>query len=186
MIPKPLNEITLQDVQILVKEKVRESDTIEYKSQMPGNADSEKIKFLAAVSSFANSVGGDLLFGIEEEAGLPISIIGIVIYDLDQEVMRLEQLIRDGIEERLTGVQIRAVPIAADENGYILIIRISKSWNGPHRVCFKDHAKFYARSLTGRYPINLAQLRIAFSPRHLPYYARDLSAKALDICMMVS
>src|SRR5574341_2127742 len=74
MIPKPLNEIIWQDVQILVKEKVRESDTIEYKSQLPGNADSEKIKFLAAVSSFANSVGGDLIFGIEEEAGLPISI----------------------------------------------------------------------------------------------------------------
>jgi hypothetical protein len=44
--------------------------TIEYKREMPARKNEEVIKSLAAVSSLANTAGGDLLIGIEAEAGL--------------------------------------------------------------------------------------------------------------------
>ena len=37
----------------------------------PWGSDQEKEEFLADVSSFANTMGGDLIYGIEEENGIP-------------------------------------------------------------------------------------------------------------------
>ncbi len=64
MILKPIYEVGTDDLQALVDNGVRESKTIEYKLELPGNADSEKAKFLASVSSLANTAGGDHLFGV--------------------------------------------------------------------------------------------------------------------------
>ena len=47
MIPKPIHEIGLDDLQALLDNGVQESKTIEYKLELPGNADKEKARFLA-------------------------------------------------------------------------------------------------------------------------------------------
>jgi predicted HTH transcriptional regulator len=64
----PLDLIDETILQTLVSNKVAEGKKIEYKQALPGNSDSEKKEFLADVSSFANAIGGDLIFGVEEEA----------------------------------------------------------------------------------------------------------------------
>jgi hypothetical protein len=43
-----------------------------------------------------------------------------------------------------------------------LIIRVEKSWIGPHRVVFRGHDKFYARTSAGKFPLDVNQLRTAF------------------------
>src|SRR5258708_17209706 len=45
----------------------------------------------------------------------------------------------------------------------VAIIRTERSWNGPHRVVFKGHDKFYARNTTGKYPMDVSELRSAFT-----------------------
>ena len=62
------------DLQNLIDHQVREGKVIEYKRDLYGNTDSEKKEFLADVSSFANTVGGDLIIGMDEEEALPIEI----------------------------------------------------------------------------------------------------------------
>ena len=71
MIRKPIDQIGTADLQALVADAVAESKTIEYKQEMPGGTREEKIKFLAAVSSFANTAGGDLLIGVPAQDGIP-------------------------------------------------------------------------------------------------------------------
>jgi predicted HTH transcriptional regulator len=61
---------------------------------MPARTSDEKIKFLAAVSSLANTAGGDLMVGIEAVDGLAHAIPGIEILNVDAEKLRLEQLLR--------------------------------------------------------------------------------------------
>jgi len=137
---------------------VRESKTIEYKREMPARRNEEIVKFLAAVSSLANTAGGDLLIGIEARGGLAHSIPGVVFQDPDAEKLRLEQLLANNIEPRLPRVEIEAVTCA--EGRYVLIVRSHQSWIGPHRVTMND--KFYGRNSAGKYPLDVSELRSAF------------------------
>ena len=66
MIQKPLTDIQLVDIESLVTNQVREMKTLDFKRDLPGPSDTEKVRFLANVSSFANTNGGDLIFGVEE------------------------------------------------------------------------------------------------------------------------
>lgn len=62
--PKALNAITEEDLQALIINGVAEGRTIDYRSDLPGNSDGDKKELLADVSSFANTGGGDLVFGM--------------------------------------------------------------------------------------------------------------------------
>lgn len=64
-ISKDLDAIVESDLQALVDDKVPEGKTIEYKESLD-NSESAKKKFLENVSSFANAIGGDLIYGIRE------------------------------------------------------------------------------------------------------------------------
>lgn len=160
MINKALNGIDINDVNTLITSSVLEGKTIEYKSQLPGGNDQDKKEFLADVSSFSNSSGGDLIFGIVENKGVPESINGVDVLDIDQEMRKLENLIRDGLDPRIS---YSTIIIPTTDSKSIIIFRMEKSWNGPHRVVFKGHDKFYARNSAGKYPIDTSELKIAFN-----------------------
>jgi hypothetical protein len=130
----------------------------DHRTLTAGNS-KEKKEFLADVSSFANTSGGDLIFGIEEEQGVPTRILPIQIADVDLEKQRLDNLIRDGIRPRIS-YEIGVINVDA---GKILVIRIDRSWNGPHRVVFDGWDKFYARNSAGKYPLDVDQLRESFA-----------------------
>ena len=161
MIAKDLEQIAELDLESLKDNAVPEGKTIDYKQILPGDSDSKKKEFLADVSSFANANGGDLLFGIVESGGIPRSIDGLVITDIDQEKLRLESIIRDGIQPRIIGIGIQPIPLS--NSRVVLLIRIPKSWNSPHRVIFKGHDKFYSRNSSGKYSMDVAELRVSFN-----------------------
>ncbi len=101
MIPRPLNDITEADLAALIANGVAEGRTIDYKRSLPGNTDADKKEFLADTSSFANSGGGDLVFGMDEAAGLPTQIVGIQASDLDLEIRRLDSILAAGLSPRI-------------------------------------------------------------------------------------
>lgn len=163
MIGKNIDEITEKDLQVLIDNAVVERKTIEYKQSLPSNSDSDKKEFLADVSSLANASGGDLIFGIIEdrETGAAKTLDGLTIANVDQEISRLESMIRDGIEPRILGVIFKSVILSNSKTA--LVLRIPKSWSSPHRVSFRGHDKFYSRSTNGKYSLDVAELRVAFS-----------------------
>ena len=77
MIPKRFDDITKADIDGLITNAVSGPRTLDYKRQLPGNSDDDKREFLADVSSFANAAGGDILFGISEDNGVPTSADGL-------------------------------------------------------------------------------------------------------------
>jgi Schlafen, AlbA_2 len=164
MIQKELDKITEKDLQDLVDNAVLEGKTIEYKGSLPGNSDGDKKEFLADVSSFANAGGGDLVFGMTEDPQTkePKSVDGLDLpTTLDQEKTRLDNIIREGLEPRLPAVHIRPVQLL---NGKpVIIMRVGKSWVSPHRVIFRGHDKFYSRNSSGKYPLDVGELRTAFT-----------------------
>jgi len=60
----PLDRITDGHLSALIKAGAAESLHIEYKRETYGGNDDARREFLADISSFANSVGGDLVIGI--------------------------------------------------------------------------------------------------------------------------
>ena len=159
MIAKPLDQITEADLTQFLNAGVAERKTLDYKQQLPDMNDAGKKELLADVSSFANTAGGDLVFGVSEVAGLPTAIPGVSIADTDQLILRLDSIIRDGLSPRIRHTT-RAVPLA--NGNYVLIIRSERSWYGPHRLVFRGDSRFYGRTTNGKYELDVTDLRNAF------------------------
>lgn len=154
MINKPFDQISIPDLEQLIQNRVTESRTIEYKQDLPGKKDSDVKEFLADVSSFANSSGGDLIYGVETRGGVPTKINGLSI-DFDKEILRMENIIRDGIEPR--------IKILLKQVGAAILMRITRSWIAPHRIIFQKWDKFYGRNSNGKYSLDTMELRAAFN-----------------------
>jgi Putative DNA-binding domain len=168
MIGKPIDQIVRADIEALVTNEVKEGRTIEYKQALPGNADKDRKEFLADVSSFANAAGGDLLYGIVEKrdadnktTGIPESVPGIASINTDQEIRRLDSILKDGLGPRISGIHIRSIADFAE--GPVLLIRVPKSYAAPHMVTFQEHSRFYSRNNGGKYPLDVAEIRSAFA-----------------------
>ncbi|HEU5375811.1 MAG TPA: ATP-binding protein [Ktedonobacteraceae bacterium] len=159
---QPIESITERDIQALIDEQRAEQKTVEYKRSLPGGTDADKKEFLADVSSLANTAGGHLFYGIEEQAGIPTKLPGVQLDDVDAQKLRLENILRDGIAPRLPRIDIHAVALTSNPGYYVLILRIGKSWLFPHRVIFRDHGHFYTRNSAGKYSLDVTELRTAF------------------------
>ena len=185
---KPSNR---SDIDQLVADKVAESRTLDYKEKLPGQSDGEKKESLADITSFANASGGDLVFGVAEErdvqnrpTGIPKGITGLGMINVDAEKLRLEAIIRDGIEPRLPGVQIHA--LNGFPTGSVLIIRIRQSWNPPHMVkgTGAGSYRFYSRNSAGKYPLDSTEIRAAFAlsealPERIRHFRDERLAKII-------
>ncbi len=160
MISKPFDSIDKQDIEFLIENKVREGKTIEYKGTLPGNSDKDKREFLADVSAFANAGGGDLIYGIIENDGIPKEAIGLDCNNIDSERCRLENIIRDGLSPRVQGIKMKV--IEGFEKGPVLLIRIPSSWTAPHMISFKNTSRFFTRNSTGKHQMDVTEIRTAF------------------------
>src|ERR1700740_2350525 len=101
MIPKPLEGLVEEDLLALITNAVGEGRTIDYKRELPGNSDADKKEFLADVSSFANTMRGDLVFGVDEVNGLPTQLTGFQTSNADTDLQRLESILASGLEPRI-------------------------------------------------------------------------------------
>ena len=154
-----LENITENDLQTLIKNKVQEGRHIEYKENRPAIKDDEKKKFLIQVASFANAAGGDIIYGIREDNHIPTEVSGFEIENVDTEKQRLANIIRDGVEPHIWGVNINILPLCSGKS--TIIIRIPRSYYPPHMVLFGER-RFYSRGPAGVYPLDVGELRTLF------------------------
>lgn len=179
MIGRLLDEITLADILALQTLGRSEGRTLDFKECFP-KADHKGVRdFLADVTAFANTEGGDIIIGVREDKnGVAAEIIGIDSSGLDEGLRRIDDQLRSCVDPRVPQFHAREIPLG---NGrVVLVIRVGASLIAPHRVVFEKSSRFYRRANRGNYEMSTTELRQAFAASSdLPARIRDLHQKAV-------
>ena len=81
--------------------------------------------------------------------------------DVSAELLRLESIIRAGVDPSIIGLRIKPVEV---DGGSIILIHILKSFNPPHRADYKRiNKRFYVRNSSGVHEPSIEELRLLFS-----------------------
>ncbi|CAE6887681.1 helix-turn-helix domain-containing protein [Paraburkholderia domus] len=160
MIPRArLDAVTEADLQDLIDHGVRESRTLDYKRDWPAGRDA-RAELAKDVCAFANSLGGDLVFGMREEGGAAAEIVPLQFANLDADLLALTSALRDLLEPRVSG-GLHAHPVPLANGGHVVVLRVAPSPAAPHRVTRDNH--FYTRTSVGKEPMDIHGIRHAFA-----------------------
>lgn len=160
MLPFPLQQLTEANLQQICIEQWSETQTLEFKALLPLNDDDAKQEFRKDVCALANAEGGDLIYGISEKSGKAHAILPITGSDFDAVKRRLRQILESRVEPRVHGIQFHHCSLAV--GGFVLVLRIPTSYEGPHRFGLAAEHRFAIRSDTSTSDMTFDQLRNAF------------------------
>ena len=157
MIPKPLDSIDATDINRLADDQWPEGQRLEFKGYHDKLPHRDRV--LETICAFANTLGGDLVLGIEEKDGLAVRLSPVPADRVDDEKRRVEDWIRTGIEQPLNTYNIRGIDVGNGD--FILLIRTEPSWAAPHRVLHTR--KFMARNSGGNHQMPMEDIRRTFT-----------------------
>ena len=142
------------------EEQWPETQTLEFKAILPLIDEDARQEFRKDVCALANADGGDLVFGISEKVGRANAILAINGVNADATKRRLQQILESKLEPRIHGIQFHACPIAT--GGFVLVLRIPSSYEGPHRFGPIAEHRFPIRNDTSTTDMTYDQLRNTF------------------------
>ncbi|MGK9486441.1 AlbA family DNA-binding domain-containing protein, partial [Bacillus tropicus] len=100
-------KLRFQDFFNLITYPIIEGTTIEYKENVDLKSASGKKEFARDVTSFANTIGGDMIIGVKEDEGVVTSVPGMKIdMSLDDYAQAIENTLRDTIEPQLSSLEM--------------------------------------------------------------------------------
>lgn len=132
---------TLSDILEMKDRGDSESATLEFKSCRLFNQKNDKVfeTLSKEITAFANSIGGVLIIGVEEDEHRAISEV-----DPITDNKKHESWIEDGLLSRISpNLHFSITKIEAGE-GFLLVINVPASRNAPHQSADK---RYYARRL---------------------------------------
>ncbi|MHB8181315.1 MAG: AlbA family DNA-binding domain-containing protein [Acidithiobacillus ferrivorans] len=137
----------------LIQNQIRESLTLEYKEAGAlWKSDGKKREISKDVSSFANSAGGVIIYGIKEDDHLPVSIDGIDPSQISREW--LDQVISSNIRRKIDGLRINQVMLSDQKVTYVVVI--PQSGRAPHMA---NDNRYYKRSNCRSVPMEEYEVR---------------------------
>ncbi len=180
MIDRPLDQITLEDIEALVAFKRSESRTLDFKESFPAGDHKGVRDFLADVTAFANSDGGDIVVGVREDKnGVACEVVGIDRAGLDRELRRIDDQLHSLVDPRVP--QFAVHELVRPDGTAVLVMRVGASLLAPHRVAHDKSSRFYKRANRSNLEMSTAEIRQAFAAtQDLPNRVRDLHRKAVE------
>jgi len=132
----------------LVDDEVSEGPRLDYKQTIVLNSEKERFEAAKDISSFANEIGGTLIYGIPEdrksdEIAIPLKPYGVTpIPDLES---RLENIYIDSIAPHLPEWRIKKVKLTEYPQKVVYVAWVPESWIGVHMVEAYGDQRYYRR-----------------------------------------
>jgi hypothetical protein len=157
MFVKDIKNLEFADIQELVNTtRISENDRIEYKQTLPADGQKtdpwidgkDKIgdyalkKLTAEIVAFANSHGGTLVIGIEEDGNTPPRPKSVnALPRCEALEQKLMQSIASRVDPKIDGIKTKSVLQNKDEG--VIVISVPRSEHAPHRSL--SDKEFYRR-----------------------------------------
>ncbi len=151
-----LDEITADTLNALIGTR-HEDKHIEYKQELPGKDDEQKAEFLKDVTAFANTEGGDIIYGMAANKAIASKLFPLDNKAIDDAKNKLHQILDNGVTPRVPFVDMLAIEVEPGKS--VLVVRTQASHIGPHQVTAAQSYKFYGRNTVGAYFIEVDELR---------------------------
>jgi len=132
----------------LVDDEVSEGPRLDYKQTIALKSEKERLEAAKDISSFANEIGGTIIYGIPEdrksdEIAIPLKPYGIdSIPDLES---RLENIYIDSIAPHLPEWRIKKVKLTEYPQKVVYVAWVPESWLGVHMVQTHGDQRYYRR-----------------------------------------
>ncbi|WHO79670.1 AlbA family DNA-binding domain-containing protein [Rhizobium leguminosarum] len=113
---------TAADLQSLIDQRIPESISLDYKSlDALAKSDGKRKELSKDVSAFANSAGGQIVYGIIEEHQIPLKLEpGVKRQEITPE--SIEQVLNTTIAPRIDGLKIQMIPLQGQNVAYVITI----------------------------------------------------------------
>ena len=155
---KPFMQLSANDIESLIQNEISEDKNLEFKQQGPDvNNETSKIKICQCISSFANTDGGIIIFGIKQNAdGQAIEIVNIE-KSFDEFSLQLLHMVRDRITPKIQPPILREILVSEKR---VILAEILPSYNKPHFV--NGNFVFYGRNNSGKYQLDVHEIKSLF------------------------
>ncbi len=128
----------------IANQSLEETVTFDAKREIPKRNSDTAVD----VSALANTAGGVLLYGIDEDEGGHPSIP--MPFALSGQRERIDSIVRTSIDE-VPSHRSFTIPDSGDESRGYLVVVVPPSERAPHMVIVKGERRFYGRGETGNY-----------------------------------
>jgi hypothetical protein len=164
---------TIGEVESLIRHQIQESIHLDYKAS-PALSPEKTNEIAKDVSAFANSDGGILIYGVEEDKDrhVPLKIDNGVDSKWSREW--LEQIITSHISPKIEGIEITQIEVG--EKRFVVCVKVPKML-GPHLASDK---RFYKRFNFSSFPMEHYEIEDLRARRHLlpPLVSLDMETPA--------
>ncbi|MBI3271741.1 MAG: ATP-binding protein [Planctomycetes bacterium] len=137
---KPIDQITTQDVERFCSEGVAENVRVEYKREFSSRDDIKQVA--KEVAAFANTQGGTILFGVEEDEKRKPKLPLTGIDPAPEPDDRITKICLVSIYPPIVP-EVAVLPLAHPAGQVLAVVRVAESDQTPHTI--QGRTEFYVR-----------------------------------------
>ncbi|WP_371380094.1 helix-turn-helix domain-containing protein [Sporomusa aerivorans] len=146
------------DLLMLCTERIPENQRLDYKRELNLEPPKERRELLKDITSLANSNGGIIIYGMQEEkhpdlGSIAAKLTPIVEPDL---IDRATRIVRTNVAP---GLQFYLYKIEAEQGGYYIIAYVPESHIKPHAIIWDKRIYYYARRNQDNVPLTEPEIR---------------------------
>ena len=173
----PVDELSARNIEVLAGNGVSEAFDLDFKGTLYGNSDKERRDLCGDVAALANTSGGVIIVGVEEdEHAIAAATPGVELGDAERN--RMLQTLASGVAP-LPALDVISVPSTDDPSRGWFVLAVPRSTRAPHAVVVNEGYRFPVRNgTTIRY---LSEPEVAARYRQREQHAGQLTAKLIDV-----
>ena len=173
----PVDGLSAGDIEALTSNRVPESFDLDFKGTLYGNSDKDRRDLCGDVAALANTSGGVIIVGVEEdELAIAAATPGVLLGDAERN--RMLQTLASGVAP-LPALDVMTVPSAGDSSRGWFVLAVPRSMRAPHAVMVNDGFRFPVRNgTTIRY---LSEPEVAARYRLRDQHSGELTAKLTGV-----